>query len=129
MLFIVTCLMFNLRYVFSVLLLVVLVFYLVLYQFASIVFLKYLVVLVYVRGVIVFILYISCLCWNKVRGFSLWFLVLRIFPLKLWDLGICFKIGDFGELIWFFIFFSLLFNFMVSTYSLVFFKRAGSLRF
>lgn len=129
MLFIVSCFTFNIRYAFPALSLVILVFYLILCQFSRIVFLKYLVVLIYVRGVIVSISHISCLCWNKSRRFSLWFLVLRLFPLKLWDLGMYFKIGDFGELLRLFIFIRILFNFTVSTYSLLLYKGAGSLRF
>jgi len=37
--------------------------YIIIVYFGSIFFVKFLIILVYVRGVVVFILYISCICW------------------------------------------------------------------
>lgn len=97
--------------------------------FSSVIFFKYLVVLVYLRGVVVFILYISCICWNFRGKFSFWFLLLRLVVVYLFDLGNFSKFSDVGENLWIFLFFRFLFNSLVIGYSLRLFKVSGSLRF
>jgi len=96
---------------------------------SGVIFVKYLVILVYVSGVVVFILYISCICWylgDKFSGFFLVFIGLVPF---LWDRGFYRKFGDLGEFIWIYLFFRILFNSLVIVYSLRLFKVSGSLRF
>jgi hypothetical protein len=90
---------------------------------------KFLVVLVYIRGVVVFILYISCICWFISEKFSRFFLILGIFIIYIYDYGLWRKFRDVGEFLWIFLFFSFLFNRLVITYSLNLFKISGSLRF
>lgn len=97
--------------------------------FSSVLYVKYLIVLVYVRGVVVFILYISCLCWFVSDKFSKIVLFLGFFNLFLFDSGSFIKLRDVGEFFWIFIFFRFLFNGLVLRYSLNLFKVSGSLRF
>lgn len=92
-------------------------------------FLKYLVILVYVSGVVVFILYISCICWYINNRFSWGFLFLGIFLMRLFDLGYFSSFSDIGRYMWMYLFFRFLFNRLVAGYSLNLFKVAGSLRF
>ena len=92
-------------------------------------YIKYLVILVYIRGVVVFILYISCICWYINENFSKIFLVLGFFLIFIYDLGLYSKFSDIGEYLWIYLFFSFLFNRLVIGYSLNLFKVRGSLRF
>ena len=92
-------------------------------------YLKYLVIIVYVRGVVVFILYISCICWYKKNKFYYLFLFLGVLSMSLFDLGLYRNFSNIGEYIWIYLFFSFLFNRLVSSYSLNLFKISGSLRF
>lgn len=109
--------------------LVFLVILIMLVYLGNFVFLKYLVILVYSRGVLVFILYISCICWNSSDNFSKWFLVFIVVLIFMFDIGIVTKISDVGEYLWMYLFFRFLFNVLVIRYSLNLFKVAGSLRF
>ncbi len=122
-------LMFNFSYLFSVLFLGFLVIFLILFYFANIIYVKYLVILVYISGVVVFILYISCMCWFFMEKFHKGFLFLGIFTLILFDLGVFSKFSDIGEFIWIYLFFRFLFNSLVIGYSVRLFKVSGSLRF
>ena len=90
---------------------------------------KYLVVLVYIRGVVVFILYISCMCWNKKNNFSLFFVIFSLFSIFLLDHGVIVKFSDIGEFLWIYLFFRVVFSVLVTVYSLNLFKNSGSLRF
>lgn len=85
--------------------------------------------IVYVSGVVVFILYISCICWNSRDFFSKFFILFVLFIYYFFDLGLFTKFSDVGEFIWMYLFFSFLFNSLVSIYSLNLFKISGSLRF
>lgn len=96
---------------------------------ARIVYVKYLVILVYIRGVVVFILYISCMCWNVKMSFSFFFLLFSIFRIIMFDSGVIVKFSDVGEFFWMFLFFRVVFSLLVTVYSLNLFKTAGSLRF
>lgn len=129
MLFWVSFVMFNFSYLFRVLFLVFLIVIIILVFFSSVIFFKYLVVLVYLRGVVVFILYISCICWNFRGQFSLWFLIFGLIMVYYYDLGNFSKFSDVGESLWIFLFFRFLFNRLVIGYSLRLFKVSGSLRF
>jgi len=60
-------------------------------------FIKYLVILVYIRGVVVFILYISRICWFVGEKFSFGFLVFGVFVVSLYDRGVIRKFSDVGE--------------------------------
>lgn len=121
--------MYNLTYLFSVLCLVFLVIGLILIYISRIIYVKYLVILVYIRGVVVFILYISCMCWNVKITFSFFFLIFRIFVIIIFESGLIVKFSDVGEFFWMFLFFSVVFSLLVTVYSLNLFKTAGSLRF
>lgn len=90
---------------------------------------KYLVILVYVRGVVIFILYISCMCWYVREKFIKFFIFLSIFVVYFYDRGLFRKFRDVGEFMWMYLFFRFLFNRLVAGYSLNLFKVAGSLRF
>ena len=92
-------------------------------------YLKFLLILVYVRGVVVFILYISCMCWYKSNKFNIFFLVFSAFCFNLWDLGLVVKLSDVRDFMWIFFFFAFLFHLLVSNFSLNLFKVSGSLRF
>lgn len=92
-------------------------------------YLKYLVILVYVRGVVVSILYISCICWFITDKFSKVFLFFGLFVIRLYDLGYVRKFSDIGEFMWIYLFLRFLFNRLVISYSLNLFKVSGSLRF
>ena len=122
-------LIFYFSYLFSVLFLVFLVMVLILVYFSRIIYLKYLVVLVYISGVVVFILYISCICWFIREKFSKFFLFFGVFVVFIYDTGVFSKFSDVGEFIWMYLFFSFLFNRLVTGYSLNLFKVSGSLRF
>ena len=87
------------------------------------------VILVYIRGIVVFILYISCLCWFISEKFSVLFILLRVFTIYLFDSGPISKFRDVGEYLWIYLFFRFLFNRLVMGYSLNLFKVSGSLRF
>lgn len=97
--------------------------------FSSIMYVKYLVILVYIRGVVVFILYISCICWFVSDKFIKRILIFSLFIVYLFDFGVFIKFSDVGERLWMYLFFRFLFNALVSIYSLNLFKVAGSLRF
>jgi hypothetical protein len=84
---------------------------------------------VYRSGIVVFILYISCICWNVYESFSKFFLLFIIVNVFIFDSGLYSKFSDVGEFIWIFIFFRILFRVLVTVYSLNLFKVAGSLRF
>ena len=92
-------------------------------------YLKYLVILVYIRGVVIFILYISCMCWNTKSFFSYIYLIFVLFSISLFDYGVFIKFSDIGEFFWIYVFFRVLFSFLVTIYSLNLFKSSGSLRF
>ena len=128
-LFFVSFLIFYFSYLFSVLFLGFLVMFSMLVYISSIIFVKYLVVLVYISGVVVFILYISCMCWNRSNNFRKFFLLFSLFRIMLFDLGSFSKFSDIGEYLWIYLFFSFLFNSLVIGYSLNLFKVSGSLRF
>jgi len=96
---------------------------------SSIIYLKYLVILVYIRGVVVFILYISCMCWYIREKFSKWFLFFGVIRIYIFDSGLFRKFRDVGEFLWIYLFFRFLFNGLVMGYSLNLFKVSGSLRF
>lgn len=96
---------------------------------SRIIFVKYLIILVYVSGIVVFILYISCMCWNLSEKFVKIFLFFRVFVVYFYDSGIIRKFSDVGEFLWIFLFFRFLFNRLVAGYSLNLFKVFGSLRF
>jgi len=64
---------------------------------SSLFYVKYLVILVYIRGVVVFILYISCICWFISEKFSKTFILLGFFIIYLYDLGLYRKFSDIGE--------------------------------
>jgi len=91
--------------------------------------LKYLIILVYVRGVVVFIIYISCMCWYLEQNYSKIFLLLILFRYYFLDLGLYSKFSDIGQNLWIYLYFRFLFNSLVTRYSLNLFKGAGSLRF
>nr|AFQ97026.1 NADH dehydrogenase subunit 6 [Adineta vaga] len=129
MLFFTSFLMFYFSYLFSVMFLAFLVMMLGVVYMSSIFFLKYLVIMVYVSGVVVFILYISCMCWFLVNKFNYLFLLLGLFMFSIFDLGMFSKFSEIGEYMWMYLFFSFLFNSLVSGYSLNLFKVSGSLRF
>ena len=93
------------------------------------IFLKYLVVLVYIRGIVVFILYISCLCWFLNEKFNKIFLFGGMIIFYIFDSGVMTKFSDVGDYLWMYLFFGFLFNRLVITYSLNLFKVSGSLRF
>jgi len=65
--------------------------------FSGVIFIKYLVILVYIRGVVVFILYISRICWFVGEKFSFRFLIFGIFIMYLYDRGVIRKFSDVGE--------------------------------
>ena len=90
---------------------------------------KYLVILVYISGVVVFILYISCICWYSSQKFSFSFLFLGTFIFYMCDSGVYSKFSDLGEYMWIYLFFRFLFNALVIGYSVNLFKVSGSLRF
>ncbi len=58
---------------------------------------KYLVILVYVRGVVVFILYISCMCWYINQRFIKYIVLLSLFVVYFYDRGVVSKFRDVGE--------------------------------
>ena len=122
-------LVFYSSYLFRVMFLSFFVFLLMLINMARMMFVKYLVILIYVRGIVIFILYISCICWNVSEKFVLWFLLFSIFIVYFYDSGLIRKFSDVGEFLWIFLFFRFLFNRLVAGYSLNLFKVAGSLRF
>ena len=121
--------MYNLTYLFSVLCLRFIIILSLMIYMSRIVYVKYLVILVYIRGVVVFILYISCICWNTNSKFNLIFLFFSLFLIVVYDQGIYLKFSDIGENFWMYIYFSILFSFLVTIYSLNLFKSTGSLRF
>lgn len=96
---------------------------------AGFIYIKYLVVLVYISGVVVFISYISCICWFIRDKFSKIFIILGIFLVFIFDSGLYRNFSNIGEFLWIFLFFSFLFNSLVMGYSLNLFKVSGSLRF
>jgi len=97
--------------------------------FSRVFYLKYLVILVYISGVVVFILYISCICWFIREKFRKLFLILGGFLIVIYDLGLYRNFNDVGGYLWIYMFFSFLFNSLVIGYSLNLFKVSGSLRF
>lgn len=117
------------RYLFSVLFIVVIIFLIILFYSANIFFLKYLIILVYVRGVVVFILYISCICWGVINKYSLFFLSFMVICYIIFDQGLYSKFSDITDSLWMYLFFRFLFNRLVTIYSLNLFKISGSLRF
>lgn len=129
MLFLISFFIFYFSYLFRVLFLILVVILLILVYISSILYLKFLILLVYVRGIVVFILYISCLCWNSHELYSKWFLLFGFFVYYFFDLGLLTKFSDIGQYLWIYLFFSFLFNSLVSLYSLNLFKISGSLRF
>lgn len=60
-------------------------------------FVKFIIILVYVRGVVVFILYISCICWQISNDYFFFFFIFRIFVIVLFDTGLVIKFIDVGE--------------------------------
>jgi hypothetical protein len=89
--------MFYFSYLFRVLFLAFLVMCLILINMSGVIYLKYLVILVYIRGVVVFILYISCICWFIREKFSKFFLFFGFFLIYLFDAGMYAKFSDVGE--------------------------------
>jgi len=69
----------------------------ILVYFSSVMYVKYLIILVYIRGVVVFILYISCICWYISEKFNKGFLFLGFFIFFLYDTGLYVKFSDVGE--------------------------------
>lgn len=92
-------------------------------------YLKYLTILVFVSGIVVFILYISCMCWNLNEKFGFISLIFSLSLIYLYDLGIYIKFRDVGDFMWIYIFFRVVFRILVTSYSLNLFKISGSLRF
>jgi hypothetical protein len=90
---------------------------------------KYLVILVYIRGVVIFILYISCICWFIREKFNKGLLGLGFFLFYIIDRGAMRKFIDVGEFMWIYLFFRFIFNILINSYSLNLFKISGSLRF
>lgn len=121
--------MFNFSYLFSVLFLVFIILVIIFVYISRVIYLKYLVVLVYVSGVVVFILYISCLCWYSNSKFNRFFILFGLILYYLYDNGLYIKFSDVGEYMWMFLFFRFVFNALVINYSLNLFKVSGSLRF
>ena len=120
---------FNISYLFIVLILVFLIIFIIIVYIRSMIYLKYLVILVYIRGVVVFILYISCICWNKMNNYSWLFLIFFSVIYYVFDAGLSVKFSDVGEFLWIYLFFSIVFSFLVTIYSLNLYKNRGSLRF
>lgn len=89
--------MFYFSYLFSVLFLAFFIIILILVYISRIFYLKYLVILVYISGVVIFILYISCMCWFVSNSFSKLFLILGIFIIYLFDNGLYRKFSDVAE--------------------------------
>lgn len=87
------------------------------------------VILVYISGIVVFILYISCICWFVRDKFTKWILLLGFFFVFLFDSGLYSNFSRIGEFLWIYLFFSFMFNSLVMGYSLNLFKVSGSLRF
>jgi len=125
----VSVLIFNFSYLFSVLFLAFLVLLIILLNFSSILYIKFLIILVYIRGVVVFILYISCICWYKRDRFRLSFLLFGLFFFYVYDNGSYIKLSDVSESLWMFLFFGFLFNSLVVGYSIRLYRVFGSLRF
>lgn len=121
--------LFNLSYLFRVVCLGRIVIVSIFFYIAGLLYLKYLVVLIYVRGVVVFILYISCICWYTTNKMPLFVLITGVGSLLLFDLGGFRKFRDIGEFLWMYLYFALLFSNLVNVYSLRLFKVRGSLRF
>lgn len=103
--------------------------FIILVYISRIIYIKYLIILVYIRGVVVFILYISCMCWNVKSSFISIFLFFALFFIVIYDSGLVIKVSDVGEYFWVYLFFSVLFSLLVTIYSLNLFKSNGSLRF
>jgi hypothetical protein len=101
----------------------------IIFYIANFFFVKYLIILVYIRGVVVFILYISCLCWFINNTFNNFFLLFCLFVFYIVDLGLVSKFRDLGEHLWIYLFFRFLFNRLITIYCLNLFKISGSLRF
>ena len=114
---------------FSVLGLGFLVILFILLFFCNFLYLKYLVVLIYLRGIVIFILYISCMCWHTEIKLHWIFLIFSFRFIFLYDRGRLSKIFDVGEYLWIFLFFGTVFRNLVNLYSLNLFKVSGSLRF
>ncbi len=128
-LFWISFLIFNFSYLFRVLILAFLVIFLIIVGLANVLYVKYVIILVYIRGVVVFILYISCICWLTISKFNGIFLLFGFVGIYIYDHGIIAKFTDIGERLWIYLFFSFLFNALVMNYSLNLFKVSGSLRF
>lgn len=127
--FLISFFIFYFSYLFSVFFLVFLIIFIIIVYISTVFYLKYLVILVYVRGVVVFILYISCMCWFIRDKFSKFFIFFVFFVLILFDSGYYSKFSDIGEFLWMYLFLRFLFNSLVIRYSLNLFKVSGSLRF
>lgn len=121
--------MYYFSYLFSVMFLVFIVLLIILVYMARMIYVKFLVILVYIRGIVVFILYISCMCWNRRESFTKYIVFFRVFVFYFYDSGVVRKFVDVGEFIWIYLFFRFLFNRLVAAYSLNLFKVSGSLRF
>lgn len=121
--------MFNVNYVFRVIIVRVLLFILICIYRIRIIYVKFLVLVVYISGIVVFILYISCICWGGDGKLRLVLLCLIGFRVKFFDQGV--KMVDLGgiEGIWIYILIAWLFNIIVLRFSKELFKVAGSLRF
>lgn len=120
---------FSFSYLFRVLFLILLIILVILGWMANILFVKYIIILVYVSGVVVFILYISCMCWQVNSDYYLFIFFFSIFIIIFLDNGLIMKFIDVGEFFWIYLFFGFLFNILVRIYSLNLFKISGSLRF
>jgi len=79
--------------------LVFLVIIIIIVYISRMMFVKYLIILIYVSGIVIFILYISCICWHIRQRFMKFLLLFGIFVLYFYDLGLISKFRDVGEFI------------------------------
>ena len=129
MLFFFSFFIINFNYIFGVVSLVLMVLWIVLVVLGRMVFLKLLIMVVYLRGVVVFVIYISCLCWPSELKIGYVVLVFCLFVLFLFDLGL-YNIMEIGSgRLRMYVFFGFLFSVLVIVYSLILFRSSGSLRF
>jgi hypothetical protein len=88
---------FNFSYLFGVFFLRILIIFIIIVYFRSMIYVKFLIVLVYVRGVVIFILYISCICWNFYGKINVLFLFSGVVRIYLKDDGLFVRFGLIGE--------------------------------
>ena len=130
MVFIYSFFIINFRYIVRVVVLRMLVFLITVVILRGAIYLKFLIIIIYVSGIVVFMMYMSCLCWEKKRrkgGYILLAWVCFIYFIV--DHGLrLITIIDGGRLR-VYLFSGFLFSSLVMVYSLILFRRRGSLRF